>query len=333
MNFPDAIRTSFETEYPHGSMLHFKGAGESLGSRNQHYIHYVLKALELGMNNKRLTCLVFPKKGFAAHVAWATLATDTLARKVLPEKVRDFSDEKLGELRPNDLVSTYPGDKVFIWGGETTDNGNKVLIFKVIGKPNSQIGLPVSTFSPLRLNKYPGTKPRPSQIGKLGELKQEPPSAGLDILMPSKSYGNKGLVGVCACLVSDKLTISEFTSQIQIGLNAEGPFTAINESILDKDAQEPSPEECTCLHATDLDNALETLRTTRNLPLGQETPLIIDGLSHIRDFSYIRKLRFSDDRVQRPIVVVAEYSERAHIERLSENFDFWELHNTEIQSE
>ena len=285
------------------------------------------------MNNPRVTCLVFPKKGFAAHAAWATIATDTLARKVLPTKVREYSDENLAGLKPNDLVSTYPGDKVFTWGGETSDNGNKVLLFKVIGKPSSQVGLPVSTFSPLRLKKYPGTKPKSSFVGKLVDLKEDPQGSGLDLLMPVKSYGNKGLVGVCACLISDKTSITEFTSQIQLSLTPEGPFTTIAGSIIDKDAQEPSPEECTCLHATDLDNALETLRTTRNLPLGQETPLIIDGLSHIRDFSYVRKLRFSDDGVQRPVVVVAEYSERAHIERLSENFDFWELHNTEIQSE
>jgi hypothetical protein len=87
------------------------------------------------------------------------------------------------------------------------------------------------------------------------------------------------------------------------------------------------------MHSTDLDNALETLRTASNLPLGQQTPLIIDGLSHIRDVTYLNKLRFTDDNVQRPIVVVAEYSERSQIERLSEDFDFWELHNTEIQFE
>lgn len=330
MSFADAIRLSFGKEYPHGSRLHFKANDEIHGARNPHYIHYILKGLQRGMQRPRLTCLVFPKKGFAAHAAWITLATDTLARDVLPQKVSEFSEAKLSELKINDLVSTYPGDKVFVWGGETTDKGTKFLTFKVIGK-TSQIGLPESTFSPLRLKKYPGTKPRPAQVGKLGDLGEEPTTAGLDILMPIKSYGNKGLVGVCACLISDKSSIGEFTDKIQIGLRPEGPFTTIKESLLDKDAQAISPDECTCLHSSDLDNALETLRTTKNLPLGQKTPLIIDGLSFIRDYSYIQSLRFSDNDEQRPIVIVAEYSERAHIERLKEAFDFWEIHNTEIQ--
>ena len=285
------------------------------------------------MRSKKITCLVFPKKGPAAHVAWVTLAIDKLATKVLPKKVDEASEAKLLELKVGDLVSTYPGDKVFCWGGETSDNGNKVLIFKVIGKAKDQIGLPVSTFSPLRVKKYPGTKPPQKQIGKLGELKETPPSSGMDILMPRKTYGNKGLIGVCACLISERSSISDFLSNTQIGLNPEGPFTTIGESIAEKDVQDASPEQCTCLHSTDLDNALETLRTTGDLPLGQQTPLIIDGLSLIRDISFVNKLRFTEDNVQRPIVVVAEYSERSHIERLSKDFDFWELHNIEIQSE
>lgn len=333
MNFQDAIRTSFQSEYPHGSMLYFKGAGESSGSKNPHYIHYILKAMERGMGSKKITCLVFPKKGPAAHVAWVTLAINTLATKVLPKKVDEASEAKLFELKVGDFVSTYPGDKIFSWGGETSDNGNKVLIFKVIGKAKDQIGLPVSTFSPLRVKKYPGTKPPQKQIGKLGELKETPPSSGLDILMPIKTYGNKGLIGVCACLISERSSISDFLSNIQIGLSPDGPFTTIGESIVEKDVQDASPEQCTCLHSTDLDNALETLRTASNLPLGQQTPVIIDGLSLIRDITYLNKLRFTEDNVQRPIVVVAEYSERSHIERLSKDFDFWELHNIEIQSE
>ena len=333
MNFPDAIRTTFRSEYPYGSMLNFKGAGESSGSKNPHYIHYILKAMERGMRSKKITCLVFPKKGPAAHVAWVTLANDTLATKVLPKKVEEASEAKLLELKVGDLVSTYPGDKVFSWGGEISDNGNKVLIFKVIGKANDKVGLPVGTFSPLRIKKYPGTKPPQKQIGKLGDLKESPPSSGMDILMPLKTYGNKGLIGVCACLIAERSSISDFLSNTQIGLNPEGPFTNIGESIVEKDAQDASPEQCTCLHSTDLDNALETLRTTRNLPLGQQTPVIIDGLSLIRDITYLNKLRFSEDNVQRPIVVVAEYSERSHIERLSKDLDFWELHNIEIQSE
>ncbi len=285
------------------------------------------------MRSKKITCLVFPKKGPAAHVAWVTLAIDTLATKVLPKKVEEASETKLSELKVGDFVSTYPGDKIFIWGGEVSDNGNKVLTFRVIGKPNDKVGLPVTTFSPLRLKKYPGTKPPQRQIGKLGELKETPPSSGLDILMPIKTYGNKGLIGVCTCLISERSSISDFLSNTQIGLNPEGPFTTIGESILEKEVQDASPEQCTCLHSTDLDNALETLRTAGNLPLGQQTPVIIDGLSLIRDISYINKLRFTEDNVQRPIVVVAEYSERSHIERLSKDFDFWELHNIEIQSE
>ena len=333
MRFPDAIRTSFQAEYPHGSMLYFKGAEESIGSKIPHYIHYILKAMERGMSSKKITCVVFPKKGPAAQVAWATLAIDTLASKVLPTKVKEASEAKLLELKAGDLVTTYPGDKVFSWGGETTDNGSKYLIFKVIGKAKDQVGLPVSTFSPLRIKKYPGTKPPQKQIGKLGELKECPPSSGMDILLPLKTYGNKGLIGVCACLISERSSISDFLSNTQIGLNPDGPFTTIGESIAEKDVQDASPELCTCLHSTDLDNALETLRTASNLPLGQQTPIIIDGLWHIRDVTYLNKLRYTDDNVQRPIVVVAEYSERQHIERLSENFDFWELHNIEIQSE
>jgi len=330
MNFTDAIRTTFRSEYPHGSMLHFKGAGESSGSKNPHYIHYILKAMERGMRSKKITCLVFPKKGPAAHVAWVTLAIDSLATKVLPKKVDEASEVKLLEIKVGDLVSTYPGDKVFIWGGEISDNGNKVLIFKVIGKAYDQVGLSARAFSPLRIKKYPGTKPPQKQIGKLVDLKGSPPSTGLDILMPLKTYGNKGLIGVCACLVSERSSISDFLSSTQIGLNPEGPFTTIGESILEKDVQDASPEQCTCLHSTDLDNALETLSTTGGLPLGQQTPLIIDGLSLIRDISYVNKLRFTENNVQRPIVVVAEYSERSHIERLSKEFDFWELHNVEI---
>lgn len=314
-------------------MLYFKGAGESSGSKNPHYIHYILKAMERGMSSKKITCLVFPKKGPAAHVAWATLAINTLASKVLPEKVKQASNAKLLELKVGDFVATYPGDKIFSWGGEISDNGNKVLIFKVIGKVNDKVGLPVGTFSPLRIKKYPGTKPPQKQIGKLGDLKESPPSSGMDILMPLKTYGNKGLIGVCACLIAERSSISDFLSNTQIGLNPEGPFTNIGESIVEKDAQDASPEQCTCLHSTDLDNALETLRTTRDLPLGQQTPVIIDGLSLIRDITYLNKLRFSEDNVQRPIVVVAEYSERSHIERLSKDLDFWELHNIEIQSE
>jgi hypothetical protein len=314
-------------------MLYFKGTGESSGSKNPHYIHYILKAMERGMRSKKITCLVFPKKGPAAHVAWVTLAIDKLATKVLPKKVNEASEAKLLELKVGDLVSTYPGDKVFSWGGEISDNGNKVLIFKVIGKANDKVGLPVSTFSPLRIKKYPGTKPPQKQIGKLGELKEIPPSSGMDILMPLKTYGNKGLIGVCACLISERSSISDFLSNTQIGLSQDGPFTTIGESIVEKDVQDASPEQCTCLHSTDLDNALETLRTASNLPLGQQTPVIIDGLSLIRDISYLNKLRFTEDNVQRPIVVVAEYSERSHIERLSKDFDFWELHNIEIQSE
>ena len=191
----------------------------------------------------------------------------------------------------------------------------------------------MSTFSPLRIKKYPGTKPPSKLIGKLGELKETPANSGLDILMPLKTYGNKGLIGVCACLISDKSSISDFLSNTQIGLNPHGPFTTIGESIVEKEVQDASPGQCTCLHSTDLDNALETLRTTGDLPLGQQTPLIIDGLSLIRDVSYVNNLRFTEDNVQRPIVVVAEYSERSHIERLSKDFDFWELHNTEIQYE
>ena len=333
MSFPDSIRSEFQSDYPIGSMLHFKGEGDSLGARNPHYIHYILKAMERGMNSKKITCVVFPKKGPAAQVAWATLAIDTLESKVLPAKVKEASEAKLLELKAGDLVATYPGDKVFSWGGETEDNGVKYLIFKVIGKAKDQVGLPVSTFSPLRIKKYPGTKPPQKQLGKLGELRETPPSTGMDILMPLKTYGNKGLIGACACLVSDKSSISNFLSQTQIGLTPNGPFTTIAESVLEKDAQDPSPEQCTCMHSTDLDNALETLRTASNLPLGQQTPIIIDGLSHIRDVTYLNKLRFTDDNVQRPIVVVAEYSERSQIERLSEDFDFWELHNTEIQYE
>jgi len=164
------------------------------------------------------------------------------------------------------------------------------------------------------------------------DLKAEPPASGLDLLMPSKSYGNKGLVGVCACIISDRSTVGEFKSQVQIGLSQEGPFTTIEDSIIHKDVQAQSPEACTCLHSTNLEDALEMLRTTKDLPLGQKTPVIIDGLAHIRDYSYIRDLRFPDNDEQRPIVVVAEYSERTHIERLKDTFEFWELHNTEIQS-
>jgi hypothetical protein len=333
MSFQNAIKTAFKSDYPLGSILHFKDEGESAGVANPHYIHFILKAMKRGMDSKKITCLVFPKKGPAAHVAWVTLAIDTLATKVLPEKIAAASEAKLLELKVGDFVSTFPGDKIFSWGGETSDNGNKVLIFKVIGKANDQIGLPVSTFSPLRIKKYPGTKPPKKQIGKLGELKETPPSSGMDILMPLKTYGNKGLIGVCACLISERSSISEFLSNTQIGLTPEGPFTTIGESIAEKDVQDASPEQCTCLHSTDLDNALETLRTTRDLPLGQQTPLIIDGLSLIRDISYVNKLRFTEDNVQRPIVVVAEYSERSHIERLSKDFDFWEIHNVEIQPE
>lgn len=333
MNFPEAIRTTFQSEYPHGSKLFFKATEETSGSKTPHYIHYILKAMERGMGSKKITCLVFPKKGPAAHVAWVTLAINTLATKVLPKKVDEASEAKLLELKVGDFVSTYPGDKIFSWGGETSDNGNKVLIFKVIGKAKDQVGLPVSTFSPLRVKKYPGTKPPQKQIGKLGELKESPPSSGLDILMPIKTYGNKGLIGVCACLISERSSISDFLSSIQIGLSPDGPFTTIGESIVEKDVQDASPEQCTCLHSTDLDNALETLRTASNLPLGQHTPVIIDGLSLIRDITYLNKLRFTEDNVQRPIVVVAEYSERSHIERLSNDLDFWELHNIEIQSE
>lgn len=331
MSFADSIHIAFEKDYFWGSKLHFKRPNENKGTKNPHYIYFILKALERGMNKPKLTCLVFPKKGFAAHASWATLATDTLAKKVLPSRVEKFSERQLSELKINDLVSTYPGDKVFLWGGETSDKGNRYLTFKIIGNTSSQIGLPKSTFSPLRIKKYPGTKPPKHQIGKLADLKEDPPSSGLDILMPAKNYGNKGLVGICACIVSDSNSITDFTSRIELGLSSDGPFTKIKESLLDKGAQESSPENCTCLHSTDIDNALEVLRSSSALPLGQKTPVIIDGLSHIRDYSLVQQLRFSDSNEQRPIVVVAEYTERQHIERLSDYFDFWEVHNTEIE--
>jgi hypothetical protein len=333
MSFHQGIRKAFVSEFQYGSMLYFKGESEPRGAKNPHYIHYILKAMERGMTSQRITCVVFPKKGPAAHVAWVTLAIDTLASKVLRAKARETSEAKLQELNIGDFVETYPGNKVFIWGGEISDNGNKVLIFKVIGKEKDQIGLPVSTFSPLRIKKYPGTKPPAKQTGKLRDLSDDPPSSGMDILMPLKTYGNKGLTGVCACLISDRGSITDFLKNTRISLHPSGPFTTIGESILEKDAQDLSPEQCTCLHSTDLDNALETLRSASNLPLGQRTPLIIDGLSHIRDIKYLNELRYTEDNVQRPIVVVAESSERMHIERLADNFDFWELHNTEIQSE
>jgi hypothetical protein len=190
----------------------------------------------------------------------------------------------------------------------------------------------MSTFSPLRIKKYPGTKPPPRQIGKLDDLEGDPPGVGLDILMPTKNYGNKGLVGICACLVSDSSSITDFTTRIELGLNSDGPFTTIKDSLLDKGAQESSPEQCTCLHSTDLDNAFEVLRSSTALPLGPKTPVIIDGLSLIRDYNLVHSLRFSDSGEQRPIVVVAEYTERQHIERLANDFDFWEIHNAEIEN-
>ena len=89
----------------------------------------------------------------------------------------------------------------------------------------------MSTFSPLRIKKYPGTKPPPKLIGKLGELKEAPASSGMDILMPLKTYGNKGLIGVCACLISDKSSISDFLSKTQIGLNPNRSFTTMAETV------------------------------------------------------------------------------------------------------
>jgi hypothetical protein len=332
MNFFDAIKLSFQNEYPYGSKLHFKSENEIEGTPNPHYIYFILKALERGMANERITCLVFPKKGLAAHAAWATLATDTLARKVLPNNVEASSKENLSELKVNDLVSTYPGDKIFVWGGEIINEGKHYFSFKVLGRNGDQVCLPVSSFSALRIRKYPGNKPPAKQVGKLGDLRNEPENSGLDIIMPIKSYGNKGLIGVCACLISDKSTTSEFTSQVQISLKPDGPFTTIKESILDKDATAQSPEQCTCLYSTNLDEALETLRSSKNLPLGQKTPLIIDGLTLIRDYTYIQELRFSEADEQRPIVIVAEYSEKPQIERFKDAFDYWELHNTEIQN-
>jgi hypothetical protein len=332
MNFADSIRISFEKDYPWGSKLHYKASNDSNGTKNPHYIQFILKAMERGMTKPKLTCLVFPKKGFAAHAAWATLSTDKLAREVLPTKVKEFSDRQLSELKINDLVSTYPGDKVFVWGGESMHRGERYLTFKLIGKSSSQVGLPVSTFSPLRIKKYPGTNPPTRQIGKLEHLHSEPSRSGLDILMPTINYGNKGLLGICACLVSDSASITDFTTNIQLGLNSDGPFTTIKDSLLDKGAQESSPEQCTCLHSTDIDNALEVLRSTTTLPLGQKTPVIIDGLSLIRDYTLVQNLRFSDSGEQRPIVVVAEYTERHHIERLANDFDFWEIHNSEIEN-
>ena len=194
MHFADSIRISFEKDYPWGSKLHYKSSDDGNGTKNPHYIQFILKALQSGMTKPKLTCLVFPKKGFAAHAAWATLATDILAREVLPTKVKEFSDRQLSELKINDLVSTYPGDKVFVWGGETLFKGERYITFKSLGERSSQKGLRMSTFSPLRIKKYPGTKPPPRQIGKLDDLEGDPPGVGLDILMPTKNYGNKNRI-------------------------------------------------------------------------------------------------------------------------------------------
>lgn len=331
MHFAEAIGQAFAKDYPFGSNIFFKGAEEGIGSPAPHYIDFILKGLKRGMHNKRLTCIVFPKKGMAAYATWIVQASESLATEILPKLISEHTSRQLSELRVGDLVKTYPGDKVFEWAGETTDSrGRKYLAFKVIGSKSTN-NQDAEIFSPLRVRKYPGKSPPTRQRGKLEDLRSTPPTSGLDMLMPVKCYDNRDLVRASACLVAYPSDISEFINSVQLSKSEHGPFVSIKESLGAKSVDDIEPVRCGCLHAGDLNSAFETLCSRTDFPLGERTPLIVDGLKHVRDYGQIHALRFDRAGKQRPIVVVADYTERAHIERLADAFDYWEIHHCEIE--
>jgi hypothetical protein len=331
MRFAEAIGQAFANEYAFGSKIFFKGTDSDICSPAPHYIDFILRGLKRGMQRKRLTCIVFPKKGIAAYAAWVVQAAESLASEVLPKRIAEHTARQLGDLRVGDLVKTYPGDKVFVWAGETTDSMNrKYIAFKVIGS-NSTNNQDAEIFSPLRVRKYPGQNPPPRQRGKLGDLRSIPQASGLDLLMPVKCYDNRDLVRACACLVAYPSDVTEFISSVQLSRSELGPFVSLKESLVVKSVEDIEPVRCGCLHAGDLNSAYETLCSRTDFPLGEQTPLILDGLKHVRDYEQIHALRFDREGRQRPIVVVADYTERTHIERLADAFDYWEVHHCEIE--
>jgi hypothetical protein len=331
MQFAEAIGLAFSKDTPFGSSLYFKGNGDVVGVKAPHYIDYILKGLKRGMNNRRLTCIVLPKKGYVAHAAWVVQAAETLVSDLLPHRINEHKAQQLNQLPIGSYVKTYPGEKVFIWGGMTQDGkGNPYLSFKVIGK-NSTNNQSEANFSPLRVKVYPGVNPPAKQRGKLEDLTATPLSTGLDAILPIKCYDNKDLVSACACLIANSSDVSDFINSVMISKDLDGPYVSIKESLRSKSVDDIEPARCTCLHAGDLVGAYETLSTRTDLPLGQKTPVIIDGLKLIRDISHIQALRFDAKGTQRPIVVVAEYTERPQIEKFADAFDFWEVHHSEIE--
>lgn len=352
MSFSNDINDLFDKEYPVSRAIRVtktelkvaKGSYEKI----PHYIFLAIKAMKHGKNNPKPVCMVFPKKDVIAPTLATVLATERFHDEILPVTNLKNRTNQLSAFNLGDVIEINPGAKCYRYEGVESQVETRTLtkedyvVLSVIGESSARRGFNLKSFDTSRIRKFTDKEVPKRMIGKLDDncLKASPVRQGIDLILPDhySLYNNRGLIKPCALLVSSTDESSEFLNNLAFKRKNGDIDVSLKESIgLSNGKLADLPHEAALIRIRNLEGLKEFIEESlKNSELQSESknsPIIIDGLKHIRDFSNLHEIIFemNDGEAQkRDVIVISEYGEIELISRYADQFKFWQVTHEEL---
>lgn len=352
MSFSDNINVLFDKEFPVSRAIRVTKPevnGMKRGyEKIPHYILLAIKAMQHGRKNPKPVCMVFPKKDVIAPTVATVLAIERFHNEILPVTNLKNRTNQLAAFSKGDLIEINPGAKCYRYEGVESQADTRMqtnedyIVLSVIGENSARRGFNLKSFDTSRIRKFTDNQVPKRMIGKLDDacLKASPVRQGIDLILPDQYslYDNRGLIKPCALLVSNTDETSELLNNLKFKRKNSETEVSLKASIgLSNGKLADKPHEAALIRT----RTLEGLREFIEESLGdselqnesKNSPVVIDGLKHIRDFTNLHEIIFNlngGDAQKRDVIVISEYGEIDLINRYADQFQFWQVTHDEL---
>ena len=352
MSFSDDINVLFDKEFPVVRAIRVTKTEENGTKGNYeklpHYIFLAIKAMHHGRKNAKPVCMVFPKKDIIAPTLATVLAVERFHDEILPKTNLKNRINQLADFSEGDLIEINPGAKCYTYEGvesqvdARTRTTEDYIVLSVIYEKSARRGFNLKSFDTSRIRKFTVKEVPRKMVGKLDDhcLKASPIRQGIDLIMPEQYslYDNRGLIKPCSLLVSNTDETSEMLSHLTFKHKNNGTEVSLKESIgLSSGKAEEAPHEAAFIRIRTLEGLKDFIEASlRDVDLPSESknsPIVIDVLKHIRDFSNLHEIIFElndGDAKKRDVIVISEYGEIDLITRYADQFQFWQVTHEEL---
>lgn len=352
MSFSDDINVLFDKEFPVSRAIRvtkpevngMKGGYEKI----PHYILLAIKAMHHGRKNPKPVCMVFPKKDIIAPTLATVLAIERFHDDILPVTNLKNRTNQLAAFSTGELIEINPGAKCYRYEGvenqadTRTQTNEDYIVLSVIGESSARRGFNLKSFDTSRIRKFTENEVPKRMIGKLDDpcLKASPVRQGIDLILPDQYslYDNRGLIKPCAVLVSNTDETSDLLNNLKFKRKNSDLEVSLKESIgLSNGKLADMPHEAALIRIRTLEGLKEFIEECLKDPELQSesknSPIVIDGLKHIRDFTNLHEIIFDmndGDAQKRDLIVISEYGEIDLINRYADQFQFWQVTHEEL---